>query len=185
MARRNRVDIVKQKIEEDPSYEQFMQVLAKTDKKKPKAEDVEELRQILKTHPRFWRIVGDMAHLARMDLIGRMSGTPAVEELLRTGVSKILTDFGWGESPPLEQLLIDQVVICWLRMNWTEYKYNKEVTADSSIAHGDYWERRLSAVQRRYLRACETLARVRKVTASTVQVNIASEGGQQVNVAGS
>ena len=48
----------------------------------------------------------------------------------------------------------------------------------------EYWEKRLSASQRRYLRACETLARVRKITRTTMQINIAEEGSQQVNIAG-
>ena len=50
----------------------------------------------------------------------------------------------------------------------------------------DFWERRLSLAERRHLRACETLARVRKLLMNgpVLQVNIASQGGQQVNVAG-
>jgi len=53
------------------------------------------------------------------------------------------------------------------------------------VAKGDLLNRRLAASQRRYLRACETLARVRKMVRTTpaLQVNIATAGGQQVNVA--
>jgi hypothetical protein len=47
-----------------------------------------------------------------------------------------------------------------------------------------FWDKRLSAGQRRYLRACETLARVRKITRATMQINIAGPGSQQLNVAG-
>ena len=49
---------------------------------------------------------------------------------------------------------------------------------------GQYWEKRLSAVQGRYLRALTTLARIRKMGLPAMQVNIATEGGQQVNIAG-
>jgi hypothetical protein len=50
---------------------------------------------------------------------------------------------------------------------------------------GMYWEKRLTAAQRRFTRACETLARVRKLSRNTpaLQFNIAASGGQQVNVA--
>ena len=54
---------------------------------------------------------------------------------------------------------------------------NKSITLDQ----GMYWDRKLAASQRRYLRACETLARVRKLTGATVQVNI---GERQINLAG-
>jgi len=45
-----------------------------------------------------------------------------------------------------------------------------------------YWEKRLTAAQRRFTRACETLARVRKLSRNTpaLQFNIATSGGQQV-----
>ena len=45
------------------------------------------------------------------------------------------------------------------------------------IKHG------LPSVQRRYTRALEALARVRKINRSIQQINIAMEGGKQVNVA--
>lgn len=47
-----------------------------------------------------------------------------------------------------------------------------------------YWEKRLSSTQHRYLRAVESLARVRQLTrnANAVQINIAGPGGQQLNV---
>jgi hypothetical protein len=48
---------------------------------------------------------------------------------------------------------------------------------------GQYWEKRLSAAQRRYLRACTTLARIRKMRLPAMQVNIAAEGGWHVNIA--
>jgi hypothetical protein len=43
-----------------------------------------------------------------------------------------------------------------------------------SLAQGEYWEKKLSANQRRYLRAVETLARIRKLNI-TVQVNVADK----------
>jgi hypothetical protein len=51
------------------------------------------------------------------------------------------------------------------------------------IYQADFLEKRLNYAQRRFTRAIETLARVRKVTRQTLalQVNIA---GQQVNVMG-
>ena len=53
-----------------------------------------------------------------------------------------------------------------------------------TLTLGMYWEKRLSAAQRRFTRACETLARVRKLSRNTpaLQFNIATSGGQQVNL---
>jgi hypothetical protein len=54
------------------------------------------------------------------------------------------------------------------------------------MSQGKYWSGVLSACQMRYLRAIDTLLRVRKLTRNTpmLQVNIATKEGQQVNIAG-
>jgi hypothetical protein len=49
-----------------------------------------------------------------------------------------------------------------------------------SFKLGEYHQKRVDACQRRYLRAVETLARVRRLGVSPVQVNI---GDKQVNIA--
>jgi hypothetical protein len=88
-------------------------------------------------------------------------------------------------SSMLECLLIDNVINCWLRLQQVELQLTAQSDSENvSIRVVEYWEKRLSVAQRRHLRACETLARVRKITRSTLQVNIAEEGSQQVNIAG-
>ena len=61
-------------------------------------------------------------------------------------------------------------------------RYAQKTTESHPTEAGLYWDRRLNSAQQRYLRAVETLARVRRLAMVTpLQVNI---GGQQVNVAG-
>lgn len=79
----------------------------------------------------------------------------------------------------LERLLVQQVVLTWLKLGHTEWHHEHIlVNGHMTIQVADFWERRLSAAQRRYLRACETLARVRRLGLPMLQVNI---GAQQVN----
>ena len=44
-----------------------------------------------------------------------------------------------------------------------------------------HWEKRLNAAQRRFLRACESLARIRKMKLPPMQINIAQQQVNQVN----
>ena len=88
---------------------------------------------------------------------------------------------GWEVAPPLERLLIEHVALCWLRVQCVEQRYAQIMAKSITLEQGRYWESRLSASQRRYLRATETLARVRKLRLPPVQVNI---GEKQVNVVG-
>jgi len=72
-------------------------------------------------------------------------------------------------------------VLRWLRLQAAEHQYSGNTKAGGSLAQAQFWERRLSAVQRRYIRACETLARIRRLALPAVQVNIADK---QVNLTG-
>ena len=85
----------------------------------------------------------------------------------------------------LARLIIGQIVGCWLRLSFVEYTYGRAlVTGTLTLNQGDFWERRLSAAQRRYLRAIETLARVRRMNLPAMQVNIAAQQVNQVNTRG-
>jgi hypothetical protein len=84
----------------------------------------------------------------------------------------------------LEQLLIQNAALCWLNLSLTELRYATTMKQSITLTLGMYWEKRLTAAQIRFARACESLARVRKLTRSTpaLQVNIAANGSQQLNV---
>jgi len=55
-----------------------------------------------------------------------------------------------------------------------------------TFAMGAYRDKLLTTTQTQYLRAVETLAKVRRMTQNTpsLQINIAQDGGKQINVQG-
>jgi hypothetical protein len=94
----------------------------------------------------------------------------------------IENELGYKGSPILERLLIEQVMIAWLDLDIVQVKYAAATGSSHTHDSGAYWDRRLNSAQHRYLRAVESLARVRKLAlVAPLQVNI---GGQQINVAG-
>lgn len=100
---------------------------------------------------------------------------------IEVGIAHIKKDYGYEDSPGPERMLIDQIIVNWLQLQQTQINYERVMQNGASIPDGDYWERRLNASHGRFLRACETLARVHKLSGpSAVQVNI---GRHQVNVA--
>jgi hypothetical protein len=117
--------------------------------------------------------------LAALDLIGNMPATPGIVESVKAGRLALLKELGFDTAGALERALIDHVVLCWLRLQLTEQQYTGNTRAGGTLQQGEFWERRLSAVQRRYLRACETLTRIRRLALPVMQVNV---GEQQVNV---
>ena len=90
------------------------------------------------------------------DTISPVGATEEQMAAMRTGLR-------WAESSTLEQMLIDHICLCWLRHNETEWWYHHVMEKVPSLKIGEFWEKRLSASQKRYLRSCETLAKVRKL----------------------
>ncbi|MCE5237180.1 hypothetical protein LLH23_01645 [bacterium] len=161
--------------------EEAVAVLQRCNTESPNPADIESLREHLKAVPWLWKCAGDLSELAGRSVVETVSAYPATKESVLAGREAIRRDLGYESSPLLERMLVDHLVLCWMRLQLTEYRYSEFLKAGGSFQEAEYWEKRLSANQRRYLRAVETLARIRRLALPAIQVNI---GGQQVNVAG-
>jgi hypothetical protein len=154
-----------------------------SDKPNPKALRV--LGGVLEERPELYMTVLDLAGAVRTTLTDKIVRQPAARLGLDANLKHMQQEMGYDQAPMVERLLIDNVLNCWLRYQWVEnalagYMGQQEVR----FVELEFWEKRLSATQRRYLRALETLARIRRLELPPVQVNINTENGQQVNVAG-
>lgn len=144
--------------------------------------DIAKWREALEIHPNVWRMTGNMATVTGAQLIENAAGKNRVlRESMSYACKYIKKALGYDESPMLEQLLIDAVVLAWLRWSMTEYHYTEKAQAGQTITQADFWDRHLNAAQRRYLRALAALARIRKMNLPALQINI---GDRQVNIAG-
>lgn len=153
----------------------------KADSKDAMPEDGQHLLSLLKKHPGVLGFALDISGAAIDLVIRQVQVTEASKVLINEKLDRLRKSLSGPEASPTEQLLIDQVVICFLRMNLTEQYYQNAVSDGCCFDTSEFWERKLSTVQRRYLRAIESLARVRKLMGvPMVQINIATEGGKQV-----
>jgi len=91
---------------------------------------------------------------------------------------------GYFQASLLERLLIEQILVCYVNLYVLEIDSASKLCESHSTNTGLYWDRRLTGAQRRFTRACASLARIRKLSRNTpaLQFNIAASGGQQVNV---
>jgi hypothetical protein len=138
------------------------------------------LRELLK-QPYLVEVCGNLAAHAEHALIGKFSGNNlAVSEGLRRKLDSLRAELAGPTPTPLERLLVERVVACWLHLHHLEAVYaGKESMA---LELGAYYQRSISSAQKRYLAAIKTLALVRKLALPVLQVNIARK---QVNMAGS
>lgn len=161
---------------------EIQRVLEATNTEHPAPQDVAALREYLRQDPALWREVGDLAQVAATDLMTRIGGGHAlVTESLARGREVLVGELTQEGDSALERLLAEAVYLALLRYTNTERAYSAVVErAELSAGQASWWEKRLTGAQQRYLRASETLARVRKLRVPMVQLNI---GEQQVNVA--
>ena len=155
-------------------------------KKEPSQKALDELRKWLRDYPELWRVVFDTARLIEDNFIKNMMSEKASIIAMQKNTGEVRRGLGYDNSSIMEQMLIDNVIISWLGVQWANFQLTARMGKDEKIVILEFWERRLTAAQNRYLRASETLARVRRLMSArpALQLNIATQSGQQVNVAG-
>jgi len=123
-------------------------------------------------------MAGNLAIRAENTLVNVAVGN---DEMLREALKRKLATLKeeLDGRTPLERLLIERVVACWLNVYYIDALYAKRLN-DVTCAEGEYFQRRQERAHRQYLLAIRTLAQVCRLLVPAVQVNI---GAQQVNVA--
>lgn len=150
----------------------------------PEKDDIDSLSRLLIETPGAISDVYSIMSSVRSQLIKKIT-TGISHAYMLADIGKLKNHFGYGTSPPLERLMIDHILTLRLRLIHADLLYNEKVVGASTTAREvEFWDRLLTANQARFLKAIETLARVRRLTRNTpaLQINIAQDGSQQVNM---
>jgi hypothetical protein len=109
---------------------------------------------------------------------------PAVPLIWEEQADEMRDRLGYETAPPIEGMMIEHIILCWLRLATAELQFSAVESHGGTLKQIEHHQRKVGAAQRRFTRGIESLARVRKLSLSSVQINVAAKGGQQVNVAG-
>jgi hypothetical protein len=140
------------------------------------------LRKILENANAVDQIGGNFAEQAERLLLKAAAGENLLfEELVKRKMELLRAELGGPNSTPLERLLAERIVACWLQVQDADARYAQSQSTNLSWEGGTYYQRRMDRAHKRYLSAIKTLAVVRKLAVPVLQVNIARK---QVNVAG-
>jgi len=149
--------------------------------------DKEALKLALEAHqavPRLWPKAGvlrDNAERSILDALLREGRQPFTRATIEHQLDQMRADL-CGENPtPLERILVDRVVLCWLDAMYADTVRAQRLAGDCSFRQAEFFQRRAEAAQRQFLRAVTTLATVRRLTGPVVQLNVAQK---QINLAG-
>ena len=150
------------------------------------AGDAEAHRQLVAAYdavPRLWDCTSGLyanAERSWLDLVcppGALFARTATER----EVARLRRELAGPAPSPLERLLVDRIVVCWLQATYAETKHAQRLTDGMTFKEAEFHQRRSERAQRQLLRAVQALATVRRLLGPVVQVNVAD---QQINIAG-
>jgi hypothetical protein len=140
-----------------------------------------ELRRLFDREPHLWNEIGDLAQQTEAAWIEVITGANVLlSEAIARKVASLRQEIAGPTPTVLERLLADRVVICWIVVNYMDFRCAR--MKDVTPSEGLYNQRRQERAQRQYLAAIRTLATIRRLQLpAAIQVNI---GDKQVNVTG-
>ena len=137
--------------------------------------------QVFDLIPSVWEGYGDLAAAAENALVELWAPDSALtREGLRKKLAAMRTDLAGPEASPLERLLAERAVACWLQSYHADFAYARALT-ELPPEEAEPYQRRQDRAARQYLKALRSLAEVRRLLVPMLQVNIAK---RQVNIAG-
>jgi hypothetical protein len=126
------------------------------------ASELAALRQALDRHPAIWQAFGDLAAHARDAWINLIGGVDvALKESLGRQIEALKSDLAGPDPSPLETLLIERIVACWLQMGYADAV--AAGVGNISIQQANYNRKRQDSAHRRYLTAVGALAMTRRL----------------------
>ena len=118
-----------------------------------------ELRLFLDRHPQVWRACGDLGKCAERAWLGLFSREALGAESIRRHIEQLRADLAGFSPTPIEELLVNRVVACYLAVHHAELASTEPGT--TSPAQVAIRLKRCESAQRRYLAALRMLTLLR------------------------
>jgi hypothetical protein len=125
------------------------------------SDEINELRQFLDDNPDIWKRFTSYSGAVKIALQSKVSGEHGNREILDREYIERRNNLGWAEATTLERLLIERIMLCWLRLLWVENYNASFMRPEVSMRESEYADRLLDRAHSRYVKACESLAKMR------------------------
>ena len=161
----------------------FLDVYGKINKEAPSKRSKKELEAffIKKKEPCF--PIHEFSKIHTGQMIGKIYGTEnKLDEDLKNGIEEMRIELRYDKSSTIEKLLIDDIILGFFQMrNMQIVLHGLIATRGTANKEIRFVDQMVSSAQRRFYKSIQTLTRLRK-TGINLQINIATEGGKQVNI---
>ena len=153
---------------------QFRDLYERANKQGPAAGlAAERMRELIHDNPEarlFERIPGPLRVAHDFALEHFSSMTPGVRVCWGGQLADMKKELAGDNPSRIESLLAQHATLCLLRLTEAELQYTAKLSAPCTFAAGTFYAKLLSAAQRRFTKACETLERVRMMRRRAGQI---------------
>jgi hypothetical protein len=137
-----------------------------------------EVREMLTAAGDADALGGNIAREAlRLLVKSTTAGNPVMRESTERKFAEMRAELLGPNPTALERLLVERIIATWYHLHSLEASYAGRESM--SLAQGLYYQKCISAAQKRYIAAIKGLADVRRLALPALQVNIAKK---QINV---
>lgn len=148
--------------------EDMYALIKRIDKDDPKPEDLKLLSKEMDAKPEVFLSIGNLQKNVFSQVLEKAVSSNFHKECVKRYVEEMQTELGYHSSTFVEKMLIDEIILRWLRLQNMETSYQNNVVNNShSAENGAYFEKILEQSNKRFLRAVESLVKVRKMIAQT------------------
>lgn len=140
---------------------QFIELTVSANKDESKAW---ELRQFIADNPDMVADLQSLAESTKFDLLKAVVTDKGLRILAEKEIDAMQERLAKGGASPIEQLMIDTVLLCWLRVQYAESFRTGLMRGGALMAHLEFAEKALNHAHNRYRRALTSLARLQKLT---------------------
>lgn len=154
--------MTKTKTKTKPSVDSITAIVRRCDQENPKPEDLKLLREHLDQNDALVRW-NESSEYAFNQVIKSYSKSALTEELFKRQIKAKRQNLDYDSATATVKMLIDQVILCHIRLTAFESFHATKVQESLSLAWHEHYDKMLTSYQRRFNRACESLAKVRKL----------------------
>jgi hypothetical protein len=146
-------------------------LVEKANRGKDNGPEVKELRTFLNEHEELATRPKFVAYSLQRAIMLKVTPGAGDFELFQREYEARRDDLGWKDASPLERLMIERVTLCWVRLLWCENYNAAYMKGGVVMREAEFADKQLARAHSRYVKALESLARLRQVQVITQAAN--------------
>jgi hypothetical protein len=158
-------------LQPNDAAQQLSRLVVRANKGKENGPEVKELRKFLDEHEEFSRGHTIIADSLKHGVMLKITAEPGHFELFEREYNLRRDELGWQDASPLERLMIERIMLLWVWLLWCENYNAGYMKGGVVMRESEFADKQYTRAHSRYVKALESLAKLRQVQAITKAAN--------------